>query len=334
MKSERLLAMLLLLQAKGRVSARRIAQSLEVSERTIYRDIDSLSAAGIPVHAERGAGGGIVLAEGYRRALTQFKDEEIRALFASAADTLADVGLGENLRHALEKLTGALSDAQRRTALETRTRIHIDPRRWRQAAQPRDVLATLRRCATEDRKTVLHYRDRNGKTSERTIDPFGLVAKAGVWYVVARSGEEMRTFRADRVLGLEATAERFERPRGFDLDAFWREWSVRFERDMPGYPVVLSVAPSAVSDVTEYWDSEMLGSAPGARTEWKSIRVTFPSAAVAAAHVVMWGEDVEAVEPADVRALVIARATASLRMHRRAAPNAARTPRHRRSRGA
>src|SRR5579864_8743954 len=123
MKSERLLAMLLLLQAKGRLRARELARSLEVSERTIYRDIDSLSTAGIPVYAERGARGGILLSDGYRRALTQFGEEEVRALFASTADALADVGLSDTLRQAMEKLAGALPDAQRRTAQHTRARI-------------------------------------------------------------------------------------------------------------------------------------------------------------------------------------------------------------------
>jgi predicted DNA-binding transcriptional regulator YafY len=256
MKSERLLAMLLLLQARGRASAREIASSLEVSERTIYRDLDSLSAAGIPVHAERGAHGGIVLADGYRRALTQFRDEEVRALFASAADTLADVGLGDNLRRALEKLSGALTESQKRAAANVSGRIHIDPRRWKQAEQPRAMLAALRTACAEDRRTALHYRDRNAKVTERIVEPFGLVAKAGVWYLVARYGSEMRVFRADRMLGLDVMTERFERPAEFDLDRFWNEWSTQFERSLPGFPVVLRIAPDAVDDVTSYWECD------------------------------------------------------------------------------
>ena len=319
MKSERLLAMLLMLQARGRASAREIAGSLEVSERTVYRDLDSLSAAGIPVHAERGAQGGIVLADGYRRALTQFRDEEIRALFVSATGTLADVGLGDNLRRALEKLTGALNESQRRTADQSRKRIHIDPRRWKQAAQPREVLAALRRACAEDRKTVLHYRDRNGKVTERIIDPLGLVAKAGVWYCVARHGQAMRTFRADRILGVDATAEIFVRPADFDLDAYWSAWSAEYERSLPGYAVTLRVAPDAVEDVTAYWESETVepaGRASRRERGWKTFRMLFPSLDTAVAHVVMWGDRVESVEPPELRAAVIERATASLRRHR------------------
>lgn len=313
MKSERLLAMLLMLQARGRASAREIASSLEVSERTVYRDLDSLSAAGIPVHAERGARGGIVLADGYRRALTQFRDEEIRALFASAADTLADVGLGVDLRRALDKLTGALNESQRRAAANVRSRIHIDPRRWKQAEQPRAMLSALRTACAEDRRTSLRYRDRNGKVSERIIEPLGLVAKAGVWYLVARYGPEMRVFRADRMLGLDVLTERFERPADFDLDRYWNEWSTEFERTLPGYAVVMRIAPDSVEDVTSYWECDVVDE--GTRG-WKSFRLLFPSLEVAVAHVLSWGERVEALEPLELRATIVARAAGAMRRYK------------------
>lgn len=312
MKSERLLAMLLMLQSRGRASAREIASSLEVSERTVYRDLDSLSAAGIPVHAERGARGGIVLADGYRRALTQFRDDEIRALFASAADTLADVGLGDNLRRALEKLSGALTESQKRAAANTRGRIHIDPRRWRQAEQPRAMLAALRTACAEDRRTVLHYRDRNAKVSERIVEPLGLVAKAGVWYLVAGYGSEMRVFRADRMLGLDVMTERFERPADFDLDRFWTQWSTQFERSLPGFPVVLRIAPNAVDDVTSYWECDLVGEG---RRGWKTYKLLFPGLEVAVAHVLAWGDRVEALEPAELRSTIVARAAGAMRRY-------------------
>ncbi len=311
--------MLLLLQARGRASAREIASSLEVSERTVYRDIDSLSAAGIPVHAERGARGGIVLAEGYRRALTQFRDDEIRALFASATDALADVGLGDTLRGALDRLTGALTEAQRKTAEHSRRRIHIDPRRWKQAAQPRELLAALRRACAEDRKTLLHYRDRNGKITQRTVHPLGLVAKAGIWYLVAAHDDDMRVFRADRMLGLDVGAQTFARPPGFDLDAFWRTWSDAYEKTLPGIPVDLRVAPDAVEDVTAYWESERIA---GGKRGWSTYRILFPSLNIAAAHVVMWGERVEAIAPPELRATVVDCAARALRRYRRHAATA------------
>ncbi|GAC1453087.1 MAG: hypothetical protein PVSMB8_12200 [Vulcanimicrobiaceae bacterium] len=225
MKSGRLLAMLLYLQARGRASARELAEALEVCRRTVYRDLDALSAAGVPVHAERGNRGGIVLADGYRRALTQFREDEIRALFVSAENPLADLGLGDGLKEALEKLAGALPDSHRSAIAKTRSRVFIDARRWKQADPPREHLAALRRAVWEDRMVRLRYKDRNKAVTERVIEPFGLVAKAGVWYLVARWEGQMRTFRAERVLGVEELSQRFERPTGFDLDAYWREWA-------------------------------------------------------------------------------------------------------------
>jgi len=319
MKSERLLAMLLLLQSKGRLPAREIADSLEVSERTVYRDLDSLSAAGVPVHAERGARGGIVLADGYRRALTQFREDEIRALFVSAGDNLADIGLGENLSRALEKLIGALPDAQRRAAEHARRRIRFDPRRWKQPAPPVAHLATLRRAASDDHSIRLQYRDRDGKVTERRVDPFGLVSKAGVWYLVARYGAEMRVFRADRILGLDMTRERFERPADFDLDTFWKTWTSDFERRTPGFFVTLDVAPEAIEDITAYWEYELLGDARNGakRRGWKSMRLAFSSHEAALASVLTWGRRVRLVEPPQLRAAVVSRAREAIRLYGR-----------------
>ena len=146
MKADRLVALLLLLQSRGQCSARILADRLEVSERTIYRDVDALSAAGVPVYAQRGSGGGIVLADGYRRALTYFSEDEVRALFVSGASPLADLGLERGLAQALEKLRGGLADVHQRAADESRSRIHLDQRRWNQPEPPRELL-TMRYAA-------------------------------------------------------------------------------------------------------------------------------------------------------------------------------------------
>src|ERR1700676_3280871 len=225
MKASRLLSMLLLLQSTERRSARELAAKFEVSERPGDPDVDALSAAGVPVYAERGCTGGIALAAGYRRALTQFGEDEIRALFISGSNPLVDLGLGVGRERALEKLAGALSDVQRKAADKTRGRIHLDQRRWTQADQPQEHLAALRLAVWEDKRVSLRYRDRERKTTERTVDPLGLVAKAGVWYLVARAGTEYRTFRAERIIGVKALAESFERPADFDLDAYWQNWT-------------------------------------------------------------------------------------------------------------
>ena len=305
MKASRLLSMLLILQGTERRSARALAVELEVSERTVYRDVDALSAAGVPVFAERGAQGGIALAAGYRRALTQFGDDEIRALFISGSNPLVDLGLGVERDRALEKLSGALSDVQRKAAAKSRGRIHLDQRRWNQADQPQEHLAVLRRAVWDDRQVTLQYRDREAKITERTIDPLGLVAKAGVWYLVARSGAEYRTFRAERILGVTASTTTFERPRDFDLDAYWRNWIANLEEGARRVPVVVSVSADALDAVMRYWEARVLSEPSG---DAVSVSVVFPSEDVALHQLIAWGTRARLLEPLALRDELLARA--------------------------
>jgi predicted DNA-binding transcriptional regulator YafY len=314
MKASRLLSMLLLLQGTERRSARALASALEVSERTVYRDVDALSAAGVPVYAERGCNGGITLAAGYRRALTQFGEGEIRALFISGSNPLVDLGLGLDRERALEKLAGAMSDVQRKAALKSRGRIHLDQRRWNQAAQPHEHLALLRRAVWDDRRVVLRYRDRDAKTTERTVDPLGLVAKAGVWYLVARSGVEYRTFRAERIIGVTALDQRFDRPDGFDLDDYWRNWTTSVEAGTQRFPVVLSVRASQLELVSRYWELQVLTPADGT-TQDVTVRVVFPGIDPALHQLVAWGGLVSILEPREIRDELVARARALIEHH-------------------
>ncbi|MGH7661833.1 MAG: helix-turn-helix transcriptional regulator [Vulcanimicrobiaceae bacterium] len=152
MKSARLLRILLLLQAKSPRSARDLAAELEVCERTVYRDVEALSAGGVPIFATRGAQGGIHLMEGYRRAIAQLEEDEINALYVSGSDPLADLGFGSPLQRAREKLSGALSERQKSIAEKARARIRVDQRRWGQEDVPTEMLATLRRAVWDDRR--------------------------------------------------------------------------------------------------------------------------------------------------------------------------------------
>ena len=315
MKSSRLLSMLLLLQGAERRSARELAAVLEVSARTVYRDVDALAASGVPVYAERGVYGGIALAAGYRKALTQFGEDEIRALFISGANPLGDLGLGAGRERALEKLAGAMSDAQRKAVTKTRGRIHVDQRRWNQATQPQEHLAALRLAVWDERRVQLRYRDRESKTTERTVDPLGLVAKAGVWYLVARAGAEYRTFRAERIIGVKALAESFVRPADFDLDAYWQNWTSSVEADSKRIPVVFAVAPSELERISRYWETQVV--TPSADTPGGTVlvRVIFPAVDAALHQAVAWAGIAELVEPPTLRAELVACARAVLAAH-------------------
>ncbi len=315
MKASRLLSMLLLLQSTERRSARELAAALEVSERTVYRDVDALSASGVPVYAERGAYGGIALAAGYRRALTQFGEDEIRALFISGSNPLGDLGLGVDRERALEKLSGAMNDAQRKAAVKTRGRIHLDQRRWNQAAQPQLHLAALRRAVWDDTRVRLRYRDRESKTTDRTVDPLGLVAKAGVWYLVAQADGAYRTFRAERILGVTALNERFARPADFDLDGYWRTWTSSVESSTKRFEVTLALRPSDVEFVSRYWDTQIVPRAHRDPADAAVVRIVFPSEEAALHQLVAWGGVVNILEPLTIRDELVARARAIVAHH-------------------
>lgn len=313
MKADRLVALLLLLQSRRQCSARILADRLEVSERTIYRDVDALSAAGVPVYAQRGSSGGIVLADGYRRALTYFSEDEVRALFVSGASPLADLGLERGLTQALEKLRGGLADVHQRAADESRSRIHLDQRRWNQPEPPRELLTALRRAVWDDRRLRIRYEDRNRKSTTRTVEPLGLVAKAGVWYLIARSGGELRSFRVERVASAQKLSERFERPADFDLERYWAESSARFAEASRSADCVVTfrAANDALQRVSYYWPAEIVSE--GARESM--VRVTFPGREVAVFQAIAWSEVATLVEPDELREAIARRARQALERH-------------------
>ena len=310
MKADRLISLLLFLQSHRQSTARILAEWLEVSERTIYRDVDALSAAGVPVYAERGSNGGIVLADGYRRALTNFGEDEIRALFVSGSSPLADLGLERGLDRALDKLHGALANVQQRAAEKSRARIHLDQRRWNQPKPPIEVLATLRRVVWDDRRIRMRYEDRDRKVSTRSVDPLGLVSKAGIWYLVARSGGEIRSFRVERIRSAEELATHFERPSNFELEAFWNESSARFTQASRSTDcVVLLRAPrEALKRLTQYWPSEI--ESRGNRDS--IVRITFPAKEIAVFQLVAWSDVATLLEPHDLREELLRRARRTL----------------------
>lgn len=316
MKADRLVSILLMLQSSKRRTARQLAAALEVSERTIYRDVDALCAAGVPLYTERGAEGGILLADGYRKAMLHFGEEEIRALFSAGSAVMADLGLGPNLDRALEKLRGGFSDAQRSVAQKARERIHVDQRRWNQTDLPVETLATLRRAVWDDRRIELQYEDRSKVPTTRTCDPYGLVSKAGIWYLVARTPDGYRSFRVDRIAGVSELPARFERLLDFDLNDYWtRSAAAMTGAFHEGCAVTMRVQPHALDRVCNYWPFERADAA-----DPLVIKMTFSGEEVAIYHLIGWGVDVELLAPHRLRGAVADRARALLAHYTDAAP--------------
>ena len=252
MRSARLLRLLLLLQTKRRLTAEICAEELEVSPRTIYRDLDALTASGVPVMAERGPGGGIALAGDWSTPVPGLEHDEVTALAAfSAPLALAGLGLSEPLERALEKLTASLPPLQRAAAQRAQARLHLDPSSWFASPDSTEDLALLRTACFEDRCVLLEYRSAEGAPRERSLAPLGLVLKGAEWYLVALDRERLReaprVFRGSRMENVRLLEERFERPPKFALPAFWKKWTQEFLQARPRYPVILRLTPAGAA---------------------------------------------------------------------------------------
>lgn len=244
MRASRLLSILLLLQTRGRMSAQALANEFEVSVRTLYRDIDQLSAAGVPVYAERGRAGGFELLDGYRTRLTGLTPVEAEALFLSGLPgPAADLGLGDAMAQAQLKLLAALPG--REGAGHVARRFHLDPVGWFRGVERTDILPTLADAVWNSLRIRIRYESWTDVV-ERQLEPLGLVLKAGVWYLVAQSGERPRTYRISAIETLALTAETFPRPKSFDLAAYWSAWAKDFEARIQQGEATLRLSPAGL----------------------------------------------------------------------------------------
>jgi predicted DNA-binding transcriptional regulator YafY len=316
MRADRLLSLLMFLQIRGRTTAERLAEELEVSVRTIYRDVDALSAAGVPVYAERGPGGGCELIDSFRTNLTGLTEDEVRALFMlSIPAPLSDLGMSQELKGALLKLTAALPAARRDNEERVRQRIYLDWAGWFQSQEPVPHLRTLQQAVWEDRKVRLTYRLQYGTQVEveRLVDPYGLVAKAGVWYLVYARDGHVRVHRVSRVSDARITEEHFERPADFDLGAFWKAWCAEHEESRPYYPVTVRVAPALVPILPQYFGDRIRDAiaqaGPPDDEGWITLTLSFETLPAARERILGLGSAVEVLEPQALRRSVVDFAT-------------------------
>jgi len=242
-RASRLVSVLLLLQARGQLTAGELASELEVSERTIHRDVEALSASGVPIYAERGAHGGIRLVDGYRTRLTGMTGEEAEALFlAGMPGPAAELGLGTVVAGAQLKVLASLPPELRVRASRLVERFHLDAGDWFRRSQPVPHLGALSDAVWSATRIAIDY-DRGEGPTHRLIEPLGLVLKAGTWYVVAAVDGQYRTYRVSRVVNAQPTEDRFDRPDGFDLARYWAESSEAYERDVARIEVTVRVRP-------------------------------------------------------------------------------------------
>ncbi|MET7618577.1 YafY family protein [Streptomyces sp. NPDC005408] len=311
MKSDRLLSILLLLQTRGLVPAAELAERLEVSVRTIYRDIDALSASGVPVYAERGRHGGIALLPGFRTDVTGLTADESRALFVLAAQGAhAALGLDEALGSALRKVMAALPEPHRPAAELTSRRILVDPARWMRTPRPAVDLDILNSAVFTDRRLRLRYRH-SGATEPRTytLDPYGLVVKAGVWYLVADHRTRPRLFRADRVVAARLTDAPVRRRAGQELADVWEVLRRQVEERPAGVRVRARVKADRL-DLFLRIQASQVAAEPVTEGEWAYVELALP-AVMAARALLAFGEGVEVLSPPEARE-ELARAAAAV----------------------
>ena len=318
MRADRLISIVLLLQANGRMTAETLASRLEVSQRTILRDMDALSGAGVPVVAERGTGGGWRLIDGYETKLTGLTPAEIRSLFlARPPALLAELGLKEAADAAWLKLRAALPVGVREQAEFVRERLLIDSRNWRDSGESLTSLPVLLEALWSGRRLKFVYEKADGSTSERELDPLGLVARANRWYLVAGKGDEPRTYRVSRIRSPEILAERAERPAGFDLAAHWEASTNRFREHLPKYTATFLVTEHVMPWAC-YRPWRVLEQARAGDRYRVSLRFDAPEEARQFA--LGFGAELEVVEPQELREYVIATARAVVAGYAGSAP--------------
>lgn len=251
MRASRLLTIQMLLQTRGRMSAQALAEVLEVSVRTLYRDVDQLTAAGVPIYAEQGRSGGFQLMEGWKTTLTGFTASESQAVFMSGlAGPAAELGLGQQVVDAQLKLMSALPAYQRDDAQRVQARFHLDPADWYREADPVPHLSTVAASVWKDRQLRLRYDSWKAEV-QRTVHPLGLVLKAGVWYLVATSDGKPRTYRISNILDAEMLDKARTRPKRFDLPSYWGESIRRFEAELYTGHAVVQATPQGVKQLRQ-----------------------------------------------------------------------------------
>jgi predicted DNA-binding transcriptional regulator YafY len=307
-RASRLLSLLLLLQNRGRMSAAQLAAELGVTARTVYRDVEALAAAGVPVYAEHGPAGGYQLMDGYRTRLTGLTAAEAGSLFlAGLPQPAAELGLGAQVAAAELKLMAALPATYRDASTRIRQRFHLDAPGWYREPETVPHLLAVAEALWQDQAIEIRYRrwaPRPGVVTRR-LYPLGLVLKAGVWYLIATGRDQPRTYRVSAIVELQRLPEKFTRPDGFDLAAFWRAGVERYEQADAAEVAVVRLSPKGVADLPDVLGPKAARLAARTLTPadphgWRRATIPLESVPHAAASLLRLGADAQVLAPAEL----------------------------------
>jgi predicted DNA-binding transcriptional regulator YafY len=321
MQASRLLSMLMLLQSRRKMSAAALAEELEVSVRTVYRDVEQLSSAGVPVVVTRGMNGGFELLEGWRTRLTGLTAGESQAMFlAGASGAATQLGLGEAVASAQLKLLAALPAEWQADAHRIGSRFHLDSAPWYQHPPRPDALAAVAEAVWHERRLAIRYESWRGAV-ERLIEPLGLVLKAGEWYLIATAGREPQTYRLSNILTLEARPGAVRRPRHFDLAKHWAASLARFESELYRGTALLRVSATGfkwLCRISAAVNEAAQRSANGVDARgWRRVTIPIETPEHAASQLIRLADEAEVLEPPELRRLMAATTTRMAKLYAR-----------------
>lgn len=306
MRADRLLSLLMLLQNRGRMTAQSLAGELEVSERTIYRDVNALCISGVPVFTEHGPGGGFDLLDSYRTNLTGLNTGELQALFAlSIPAPLTELGLRQDFQSALLKLSASLPANHRQEEQRIRGRIHLDWEGWSGMRYPTPYLGVIHRALFSNRQVIIRYPLIFGTVVEKAVHPLGLVTKSGVWYLVCEQNGHIKVHTVSDLIHAEICPQTSQRPGEFKLDAFWKKYCQRVEEHRSYYAVTVRLHRDTLPELERITEqhADLLQPEPGGlqTDETVDVRLRFISLLHARNRLMGFGGAIEVIQPKALR---------------------------------
>lgn len=311
MRASRLLSIQMMLETRGPMSAAELAEALEISVRTLHRDIDQLTAAGVPIYAERGRAGGFRLLDGWNTRLTGLTPAEAQVVFLSGlAGPAADLGLGKPLQGAQLKLLTSLPESSRAQAQKMQSRFHLDAVDWYREPDAVPHLAAVAEAVWAEKQVSMCYESWRDE-AERVVHPLGLVLKAGAWYLVAASDNKPRTYRISNIKRAALLEQRARRPARFDLAKYWGESVARFESELYTDHADVLATPAGLKDL-RYLNAAAARAVAGARPSRRrddrvALRIPIESVEHGAGQLLRLAPEVEVTGPARLRNAMVAR---------------------------
>ena len=306
-RSDRLLSALMLLQAKGRLTSRELSDRLEVSQRTVHRDMEALSAAKIPITALRGSQGGWQLEHGWRTHVPGLDEAELRALLMAQPRALSDPAMRAASERAFGKLMAALPGRMREQAVAMSERLHIDPTGWHASTEDLSMLPIVQDAVARNCKLTFDYTRADGERAPRTVDPLGIVSKGAAWYLVARAPNGMRTYRVSRIKAATPLASSFERPANFKLAIYWEASTKQLEEQRKSFDAIVCAHPKAAQSLGRWCStSPFQGKRPqSCPKDWHLLKISFEDPEQARFMMLGFGPRASVLEPASLRERIL-----------------------------